>query len=239
MPAAMEEILYSRDVPRSAGNDFEHGGEVATRVKAILQAARDRPGRHPAALDRQLRGRDERHHVRRRGRARAAGPARRRARRRGRPRARGSRTSSWRCRRATPRPPPRCARGASAPASGCRTSRATATSSRSSRPSGSGTDPALRRVRSTGRRGGATPWPSARHAIVIDPEQVHRLRRLLRRPARPRPSASATTCAEVDAELCIDCGACIRGCRYDAVRRQRPRRPPTSRGSSTRSRSPR
>ena len=71
---------------RSAGNDFEHGGEVAARVKAILKQLGHPAGRDPAALDRQLRGGDERDHVRRRGGAGAPGPRRRGPGRPGRPR---------------------------------------------------------------------------------------------------------------------------------------------------------
>ena len=43
MPAAMEEILLSEKF-RIQGNDFEHGGEAATRVKSILRDLGIDPG---------------------------------------------------------------------------------------------------------------------------------------------------------------------------------------------------
>jgi len=43
MPAAMEEILLSERF-RIQGNDFEHGGEAATRVKSILRDLGIDPG---------------------------------------------------------------------------------------------------------------------------------------------------------------------------------------------------
>ena len=43
MPAAAEEILLSEKF-RIQGNDFEHGGEAATRVKAILRDLGIDPG---------------------------------------------------------------------------------------------------------------------------------------------------------------------------------------------------
>ncbi len=65
------------------------------------------------------------------------GPARRGAGRGGRPRSGDPGPRAGHDRRATRRPPPRCARAASAPGSACPTSRATRTSSGSSRPPGS------------------------------------------------------------------------------------------------------
>ncbi|MCK7493479.1 MAG: hypothetical protein MZW92_20465 [Comamonadaceae bacterium] len=104
---------------RSTADDFEHGGDVAARIKAIMQQLGIDPDVDAPALDRQLRGRDERRHVRRGGRqlefqvrpdaVRVIA---------GRPAGRASPTSSWRCRRAGPPPRPRCARGASAPGLG-------------------------------------------------------------------------------------------------------------------------
>ena len=119
-----EKVLY-RETIAIAGNDFEHGGDAAAKVKAImkefgLDAAVIRrlsianfeaemnvimyadAGELEFTVDRGggTRGRD-------------------------RPTDRGSPTSTSRCRKGTRRPRPRCGRGASARAWDCRTSGAT------------------------------------------------------------------------------------------------------------------
>ncbi len=116
-------------------------------------------------------------------------------------------TSIWRCRRGTPRRPPRCGSAASAPASDCPTSGATATSSRSTRRSARARPCATRcafRPEAGGSRHGAgrphhrsirhaasAAWPARRPArrapsacadrlAELQPGAVHRLRRLRR-----------------------------------------------------------
>ena len=160
-----------------AGNDFEHGGEVAARVKAILKQLgfpSDAIRRLSIAnfeaemnvimyadegeLELQVLPEAVRVDVADRGQ--------------------GSRTSSWRCRRVTPRPRPRCGPAASARGWACPTSRATATSSSIESTVGVGTT--LRYVvYANGTAGEREPWPSAPTPSSSTTRQVRRLRGLL------------------------------------------------------------
>ena len=115
-----EKVLY-RETIAIAGNDFEHGGAAATKVKAIMKEFGLDAGCDPPAVDREFRGRDERDHVRGRGELEFTVTAEA-VRVVVADRGRGSPTSASRCRKGTRPPPPRCGRAGSAPAWACRTS---------------------------------------------------------------------------------------------------------------------